>query len=432
LIPTSISLSAAGALLEPGQSETFTATVTTLGGDPIPGATDGTVTFLDGQTAIGTATLAGSPAQATFTTMALAAGPHTITASYSGDNTFAPSASGVEPASAQSVVPVTGLSGPYGVAVDGAGDLFIVDAGHNQVLEVTPGGTPITVASGLSVPSAVAVDASADVFIADTGNNRVVELPAHNGTPTTIGSGLNHPNGVAVDALNDVFIADSGNNRVLEFPSHSTPTTVGSGLNSPTGVAVDNWGDVFIADRGHSRVVEVSANGGTQTTVGSGLNAPAGVAVDGSGDVFIADTGNNRVVEVKPDGTQATVGSGLNTPTGVAVDGSGDLFTADFGNSRVVEADRGRARDDRVPDVDLGQRRQGLAGSGAGRDLHRDGHHPRRRPDPGPHRRHGHLSRLEQDGDWHRDALGQPGDGDHHYLGAGPRPAPDRRHVQRR
>ena len=194
-------------------------------------------------------------------------------------------------------------------------------------------------ASGLNGPFGVAVDRAGDVFIADFFNNRVVEVPAGGGAQTTVGSGLNYPAGVAVDGAGDVFIADAGNNRVVEVPSGGgAQTTVGTGLYSPMGVAVDGAGNVFIADTPHNRVVEVPAGGGAQTTVGTGLGELFGVAVDGAGDVFIADTLNNRVVEVPAGGgAQTTVGSGLPFPAGVAVDGAGDLFIADYHNNRVVE-----------------------------------------------------------------------------------------------
>lgn len=62
-----------------GDSVTFTATVT-------PSAAGGTVTFKDGATAIGSATLSGGVA--TLTTSSLAAGFHSITAVYGGDATY--------------------------------------------------------------------------------------------------------------------------------------------------------------------------------------------------------------------------------------------------------------------------------------------------------------------------------------------------------
>ena len=70
-----------------GQSVTFTATVTGSGVTPT-----GTVTFKDGSTALGSATLNGS-GQTTFSTNALAAGSHSITATYNGDSNYGTSIS---------------------------------------------------------------------------------------------------------------------------------------------------------------------------------------------------------------------------------------------------------------------------------------------------------------------------------------------------
>jgi sugar lactone lactonase YvrE len=247
-------------------------------------------------------------------------------------------------AGAQTTVPASDLNGPYGVAADGPGDVFIVNSGHSQVLEIPVGGGAQTTvpASGLSDPEGAAVDGAGDVFIADTGNNRVVEVPAGGGSQTTVGSGLSYPNSVAADGAGDVFVVDVGNHRVVEvWAGGGSQTTVGVGLIIPYAVAVDGAGDAFIADVGNNQVVEVPAGGGPQTTVASGLDDPSGVAVDRAGDVFIADRLNNRVVEVPAGGApQTTVGGGLNQPTGVAVDGAGDVVIADYGNNRVVEVQR--------------------------------------------------------------------------------------------
>ncbi len=235
-----------------------------------------------------------------------------------------------------------GLSFPFGVAVDRAGDVFIADAFNNRVVEVPAGGGAQTaVGSGLSQPLGVAVDGAGDVFIADTLNSRVVEVPAGGGLQTTLGSGLSSPYGVAVDGAGDVFIGDTFNNRVVEVPAGGGPqTTLGSELVYPIGVAVDGAGDVFIADSGNNRVVEVPAGGGPQTTVGSELNNPFGVAVDGAGDVFIVDTYNNRVVEVPAGGGPETTVDAVFSPRAVAVDGAGNVFIGDPYNNQVVEVQR--------------------------------------------------------------------------------------------
>ena len=104
-------------------------------------------------------------------------------------------------------------------------------------------------ATGLNVPNGVAVDGAGDVFIGDTFNNRVLEISSA-GVQTTLPPvtvndlGLNEPFGVAVDGAGDVFIADWGNGRAVEIAANGTQTTVGSGLITPVGVAVDGPGDV--------------------------------------------------------------------------------------------------------------------------------------------------------------------------------------------
>jgi hypothetical protein len=65
-----------------GQTVVFTATVTSPAGSPT-----GTVSFFEGSTLLGTATV-GAGGVATFTTATLSAGTHTLTATYSGDGNF--------------------------------------------------------------------------------------------------------------------------------------------------------------------------------------------------------------------------------------------------------------------------------------------------------------------------------------------------------
>jgi DNA-binding beta-propeller fold protein YncE len=85
------------------------------------------------------------------------------------------------------------LNDPQGVAIDGAGDLFIADTFNNAIREVTPAGIITTVvntstqpggetsgtatASRLNTPYGVAVDPSTgDLYIADTNNSRIAEV----------------------------------------------------------------------------------------------------------------------------------------------------------------------------------------------------------------------------------------------------------------
>jgi hypothetical protein len=66
--------------------------------------------------------------------------------------------------------------GVQGVAVDGSGDLFVVNSVRSAVYEILAAGgyaTMKTLSSGLSGPEGIAVDGSANVFVTDYASNTV-------------------------------------------------------------------------------------------------------------------------------------------------------------------------------------------------------------------------------------------------------------------
>ena len=81
-------------------------TVTVLAAPPGAGIPTGTVTFTDGSTTLGTATLAGG--QAIFTNAGLQVGTHSIVATYTGDGNFLPSASPALTQEIRCTVTITG------------------------------------------------------------------------------------------------------------------------------------------------------------------------------------------------------------------------------------------------------------------------------------------------------------------------------------
>jgi hypothetical protein len=266
----------------------------------------------------------------------------------------------------------SGFSYPFGVAVDGSGNVFVADTYNNAVKEIPPGCLSFscinTLGSGFAYPWDVTVDGSGNIFVADYAHNAVKEILAAGDytTVNTLGSGFNLPKGTAVDGSGNLFVADYGNNAVKEILAaggYTTIKTLGSGFSSPAGVAVDGSGNVFVADAGNNAVKEILAAGGYTTinTLGSGFSSPAGVSVDGNGNVFVADVGNNAVKEILAAGgytTVNTLSSGFNGPARVAVDGSGNVSVADTLNSRVVKLDYSDA-----PNLSFGSVNVGVSSS---------------------------------------------------------------------
>ena len=239
----------------------------------------------------------------------------------------------------------SGLRFPDGVAVDGAGNVYIADSYHSAIKEWTPDNNTVStlVPSGLDSPKLLAVDGAGNVYIADTYNYAIKEWIAAGNTVTTlVSSGLADPNGVAVDGAGNVYIGDSGHSAIKEWtPANNTVNTlVSSGLNYPMGVAVDVAGNVYFSD--NNAIGEwTPANNIVTTLVSSVLNNPTGIAVEGAGNVYIADTYNNAIEEWTPaNNNLTTLVGGLNAPEAVAVDGVGNVYIADTFNEEIEELPR--------------------------------------------------------------------------------------------
>jgi hypothetical protein len=242
----------------------------------------------------------------------------------------------------------TGLN-VEGVGTDLLGNLYISDATGTVQKVTAAGGTPATLISGLSNPAQVAVDGKGNVYVADTGHNRIAMTTAAGGTVTPLGTGLSGPTGVAVDGLGNVYVSDTGNKRLVKlFAGGGQQTIALTGANAPvpTGLALDAAGDLFVVDTANSDVVEVSASA-SQTaltfTVGATPVVPSAVAVDAAGDLYVADATNKQVVDalVGSNGLSNPLAiTGLAGPLALALDANGSVYVADSGAAGVIAVDR--------------------------------------------------------------------------------------------
>jgi hypothetical protein len=200
----------------------------------------------------------------------------------------------------------SGLTDPWDVAFDRAGNLFVVDydrgglVGNAAIYKITPNGERTTFASGLSYPSYVAVDGAGNVFVADYNRGIIYEYKP-TGSRATFASGLHHPVGMAFDSSGNLFVADNnaGNihqGSIYEYKPNRSRTTFAllNPSDRPTDLAFDSMGNLLMADVGGNiyKYDLVVLRRHPRTTFGSVPNSAQSLACDSAGNLLVVDAGD--------------------------------------------------------------------------------------------------------------------------------------------
>jgi uncharacterized protein (TIGR03437 family) len=276
------------------------------------------------------------------------------------------------------------LNSPYGLAMDGVGNLYVADLGNARVRVIGTDGNITTIAGGgalmpggssegsaatmiaLGAPRNVALDGHGALYISDFGGHRVYRVDlsgpfngagGNNALTTVAGTGapgvagdngaairalLAYPAGLALDRFGALYIADSQNHLIRKvaggiISSYARAVT-------PTGMVIDGFGTLYVADPGAGQILAFPMNAPPAAYGSGALDLTFGA------DGYLYASQISTVVRVSFAGASLIVAGGgslasgdrgpatsalLNHPSGVAADALGNIYIADRDNHRV-------------------------------------------------------------------------------------------------
>lgn len=294
---------------------------------------------------------------------------------------------------------------PTGIVRDASGNFFVADRDNHRIRKITPAGVVTTFAGSgaagfvngtgtaaqFNQPYGITMDGSGNLFVADRINHAirkitaagVVTTIAGNGNPgATNGTGAAatfwEPLNLAVDASGNIFVADYRNYVIRKItPAGVVSTFAGtagsSGFTNGTGtsasfsgtfgITIDGSGNLFVGDHQNSCIRKITPAAVVTTVAGIGTQGwhdgrvdsaqffnPTQLIADAAGNIYVSDTYNNRIRMITATGhviTLAGTGSAgyvegagtsaqINFPIGITADfENSDLFICDFQNHRI-------------------------------------------------------------------------------------------------
>ena len=293
----------------------------------------------------------------------------------------------------------TRFSSPAGLAIDTAGNVYVADSGNHTIRKISPVAVVSTVAgvagqagsvdgssavARLQSPTHVAVDGAGNLYVLSGVRPAVaVRKVARDGSISTwVGPVPNAApfSALAADPAGSIYVVNAslpgsfgggGDGAVLKFDAQGRAQTFANpelSLRFGRALTVDSAGNVWIVRSGfvssgpnfttQIRAVERISPNGSVTLVLNGVSPgvpvpdfpqPLGISISTNGTVVLTDATEHGVFRIDVQGKLATLAGGLGRglvdgvrgnarfsfPGSLSSTPDGTLYVADLGNGRV-------------------------------------------------------------------------------------------------
>jgi DNA-binding beta-propeller fold protein YncE len=250
---------------------------------------------------------------------------------------------------------------PYGVAVDGAGRIYVTDTKGAGVHVFDPARRSYEFVRGVRslpfhTPTGVAVDDAGNLYVADAQRGVVISLDPARRERWRTRTSLRRPTGLAIDTTDRVlYVVETQGHvvRMLSLDGEERGMFGGRGdslgeLNYPTNVTVGPDGEVYVTDAMNFRVQMFTRQGEPIAAFGrhgdalGDLARPKGIGLDREGHIYVVDGLYDVVNVYSRTGTTLLSFGGAGRrvgefwlATGLTIDRRNRIYVADSYNSRV-------------------------------------------------------------------------------------------------
>lgn len=284
-----------------------------------------------------------------------------------------------------------GFYAPYGMLIDGEGNILVADEYNHKIRKITPEGLVSTFAgtgipgsanglaltAGFKYPSYITRDAEGNLYIADSANNKIRKITPSGMVSTYAGSGIrgfadgpileaafSGPFGMVFDKAGNMYVNDLINNRIRKItPSGMITTLAGNGtvgaadgigekasFSVLNGLTIDDNDNLYAIDR--YRVRKITPAGLVTTffednAVDLNKRGFLDLVFDTEGNLLVTGTSDNKIKTISPLGIMTDfAGDGkpdsddgpgdtasIYAPTGIVKNSSGDFYVSTLKNT---------------------------------------------------------------------------------------------------